>query len=138
VVGRDPKQPRFVGDMPHGWVASDFVRAALDLFIYEREGDQALVLAAGVRPEWLEGAGVSVTNVRTPYGPVNYSLRRQGRDLVFEVADSAQVPPGGFVLLWPDGGSPTGSTRVNGEAAQWHGGELRVHALPAKVVVGPE
>jgi hypothetical protein len=32
VVGRDARQPRFVGDMPHGWVASDFIRAALDLF----------------------------------------------------------------------------------------------------------
>ena len=48
VVGRDPREPRFIGDMPHGWVASDFIRSALDLFAYERDGDHALVLAAGV------------------------------------------------------------------------------------------
>ena len=48
VVGREPRQPRFVGDMPHGWVASDFIRSALDLFAYEREADNALVLAAGL------------------------------------------------------------------------------------------
>ena len=39
------RQPRFVGDMPHGWVASDFIRAVLDLFAYERDGDDALVIA---------------------------------------------------------------------------------------------
>ena len=49
VVGRDPRQPRFVGDMPHAWVASDFIRAALDLFAYERDADHAIVLAAASR-----------------------------------------------------------------------------------------
>jgi hypothetical protein len=137
VVGRDPRQPRFVGDMPHGWVASDFIRAALDLFVYEREGDQALVLAGGVPPEWLEGSGVTVKDVRTPYGLVRYSLRREGRNLVLQMADGARVPPGGFVLVWPGRRSPR-DTRVNGRAAQWHGSELRFHELPAKVVVGPE
>ena len=66
VVGRDPRQPRFVGDMPHGWVASDFIRAALDLFAYERDGDDALVLAAGVPAAWLDGAGIAMRGLRTP------------------------------------------------------------------------
>lgn len=48
VVGREVRKPRFVGDMPHGWVASDFIRSALDLFAYERDADNALVLAAGL------------------------------------------------------------------------------------------
>ena len=52
--------------MPHGWVASDFIRAVLDLFAYEREGDQALVLAAGVPPAWLAGPGITVKGLRTP------------------------------------------------------------------------
>jgi hypothetical protein len=138
VVGRDPRQPRFVGDMPHGWVASDFIRAALDLFVYEREGEQALVLAGGVPPEWLEGSGITVKDVRTPYGPLSYSLRREGRNLVLQMPEGARVPPGGFVFVWPGRRPPPRNTRVNGEAAQWHGSELRFHALPAKVVVGPE
>jgi hypothetical protein len=120
VIGRDPKQPRFVGDMPHGWVASDFIRAALDLFVYEREGDQALVLAGGVAREWLEGAGVVVKNVRTPYGPLSYSLKRDGSNLVLQIPEGGRVPPGGFVFAWP------------GRR------EARIHALPAKVIVGPE
>ena len=57
VVGRDPRKTRFVGDMPHGWIASDFIRAALDLFAYERDTDNALVLAAGLT---LLAAGVAL------------------------------------------------------------------------------
>jgi len=30
VVRRDPRAPGFIGDMPHAWIASDFVRAMLD------------------------------------------------------------------------------------------------------------
>ena len=39
VVVRDAREPRFLGDMPHGWVASDQIRSVLDLFAYEDEGE---------------------------------------------------------------------------------------------------
>ena len=43
--------------MSHGWVASDCIRSALDLFAYERESDSALVQAAGLTR--LNGKAVS-------------------------------------------------------------------------------
>jgi hypothetical protein len=135
VVGRDPRQPRFVGDMPHGWVASDFIRSALDLFAYEREVDQALVLGAGIPPEWLDGSGVTVKDLRTPYGPLSYSLKREGASVVLQVAASPQMPAGGMVFVWPGKQPPPGDVRVNGKAASWHGTELRLDVLPATVVV---
>ena len=63
--------------MPHAWVASDFVRSALDLFAYEC--DDALVLAAGVPADWFDGDGIGIgTCVRR--GPLSFRLRRvQGR-----------------------------------------------------------
>jgi hypothetical protein len=134
VVGRDPRQPRFVGDLPHGWVASDFIRAVLDLFAYEREVDQSLVLAGGIPPQWLEGSGVTVKDLRTPYGLVSYSLKNDGGRLVLQVAGS-QVPPGGVVFVWPGTQPPPRDVRVNGKPAQWHATELRVRELPARVVI---
>jgi hypothetical protein len=134
VVGRDPQQPRFVGDLPHGWVASDFIRSALDLFAYEREGDQALVLAAGVPPDWLDGSGVTLKNLRTPYGLLGYSLKKQGRSVVLHVPGGPRVPPGGFVLVWP-GERPPRTAQINGRAATWQGTELRFHEVPAKIVI---
>jgi hypothetical protein len=135
VVGRDPRQPRFVGDMPHGWVASDFIRAALDLFVYERERDQALVLAAGVPAAWLEGPGVTVTDLRTPYGLLRYSLKREGETLVMRLTGGTRMPPGGFVFVWPGRQAPPVGARVNGKAARWNGSELHFAELPARIVV---
>ena len=137
VVGREPRQPRFVGDMPHGWVASDFIRAALDLFAYEREHDEALVLAAGVPARWLHGEGVRVRELRTPYGRLSYHLKKEEGHVVLHVEGGSQAPPGGFVLAWP-GSRPPGDTRVNGRVVHWHGEELRFHDVPATVTVRAE
>jgi len=134
VVGRDPHRPRFVGDLPHGWVASDFIRAVLDLFVYEREADQSLVLAAGVPTEWLGGSGIAVKDLRTPYGLVSYSLKHQGGRLLLQVTGS-HVPPGGFVLVWPGPQPPPKSLRINGQSVRWRGNEARVHKVPAGVVI---
>jgi hypothetical protein len=134
VVHRDPKQPRFVGDMPHGWIASDYIRAALDLFAYEREHDEVVVLASGVPAAWLDGPGVAVKELRTPYGRLSYSLKRDGPRVVLQVSGQAP-PPGGFAFVWPGTEAPRGETRVNGKSARWDGAELRFRELPATVVV---
>ena len=136
VIGREARQPRFVGDLPHGWIASDFMRATLDLFAYERDGDHALVLAAGVPPAWLREGGVTVKALRTPYGPLSYSLRRVGDTVVLHVSGSSRVPPGGFVLAWPGPEAVPRQGRVNGRPVRWQGSELRFHELPARVVIG--
>jgi len=98
VVGREPRKPRFVGDMPHAWVASDYVRAVLDLFAYEREDEQAMVLAAGIPDAWIAAGGVSIDGLRTPWGPLGYTLRREGNANVLEISAASARPPGGFVL----------------------------------------
>jgi hypothetical protein len=104
VVGKAPREPRFLGDMPHAWVHSDYARSALDLFAYEREvereDERAMVLAAGVPPAWLEGGGVAIGKLPTPWGPLSYALRVRGDELVLSLA-AAAVPPGGYVLPWP-------------------------------------
>ncbi len=133
VVGRKQREPRFLGDMPHAWVASDFIRAALDLLAYERTDDRALVIAAGMPPKWLDGAGVALEHLRTPYGELSYTLKRDGQRLVLSVGPSG-VPPGGIVLRWPYPGKP-GATSVNGAKAEWRGGELLLRAAPAEVAV---
>src|SRR5262249_22764894 len=86
VVGRDARRARFVGAMPHGWVASDFIPSVLDVFAYERGTDEALVLAAGVPTEWLRSATVGISNLRTPYGALSYTLRREAGRLVLTIA----------------------------------------------------
>jgi hypothetical protein len=132
VVGREPREPRFIGDMPHAWISSDYVRSALDLFAYARPAAQQLVLAAGIPPAWFEGQGIAIERLRTPYGALSFSARQQGKSLVLQLQTPA--PPGGFVIPWPFGGEP-GQALIDGKEAAWQGRELLVKAAPARVVL---
>jgi hypothetical protein len=132
VVAHDDHAAHFVGDLPHAWVASDFIRSVLDLFAYER-GD-AIVLAAGVPASWLDRTGVAIRGLRTPYGTLSYSLVRLGDRIVeLTLTANGSVPPGGFVLKgpWP---RPLHAT-VNGKPIDVRGGELRVDEVQARVVL---
>tara|TARA_R110001606_G_scaffold391201_2_gene558903 strand:+ start:125177 stop:128365 length:3189 start_codon:yes stop_codon:yes gene_type:complete len=128
VVGRDAREPRFIGDIPHAWISSDYIRSALDLLVYERDRDHALVLAAGVPTRWLETEpGVGIRGVRTAWGPVGYRFRREGRTYVLTIEPGA-TPPGGYAVQWPLGETPPGRVRIDGRPADWSGGWL---AIPA-------
>jgi hypothetical protein len=135
VVGRVVREPRFVGDLPHGWISSDYIRSALDMFAYEREDDHALIVADGIPASWLPGAGVVVRNLRTPYGPLGYAIRRRGGTISLDLDAGTALPPGGIVLRQPAAGWKAGRTTVNGQPADWPGGELRVRALPAHISI---
>ncbi|MTV39558.1 discoidin domain-containing protein [Duganella radicis] len=100
VVGRDARQPRFLGDMPHGWISSDYIRAALDSFAYERESDHALLLAEGIPIAWLRGEGVALHGLRTPYGPLSYTLAQQDDGVMLRVEAMPRMPPGGLIFSW--------------------------------------
>jgi hypothetical protein len=99
VVYRDQRAPSFLGDLPHTWVASDFIRSFLDLLAYERDSDQALVLAAGVPDSWLAAPGsVAVRRLPTPWGLLNYSLAAEGDSVRLKVGEGMKLPPGGIVF----------------------------------------
>ncbi|WP_144899248.1 discoidin domain-containing protein [Luteimonas cucumeris] len=134
VVARERRKPFFVGDLPHAWVASDFVRSALDMFAYVREIDDSIVLAAGVPVDWLDGEGIAIRGLRTAHGLLGYSLRRENGVLKLDIAEGLELPDGGLVLPWPYPGKP-GAATINGQPAQWQDGELRIRALPAKVEI---
>ena len=134
VVGWRYRQSRFIGDMPHGWVESDFIRSVLDLFAYERSSDRSIVLGRGIPSEWLDGEGVAIRELRTPYGSLSYSLRRNRGRAILEVDARSGLPPGGFVFAAPRGKRPVSAT-LNGKPVKWQNGELHITELPAMLVV---
>jgi hypothetical protein len=137
VVGRLPREQRFIGDIPHAWVASDFIRAALDLFAFERFSDHALVLGAGLTEPWLRGAGSSINGLRTAYGTLNLSLRRSGKAMVVNISGTAH-PPGGFVLALPSSTQRLVAT-INGRRARpaKDGLHISANGRAARIVVAP-
>jgi len=135
VARHDPRSSTFIGDMPHAWISSDYIRSALDMLAYDRERDGALVLAAGMPEAWMHAeGGVGVRALRTPYGPLSYSLRPEGRALRLTVEPGAR-PPGGFVLPhWGQGAPPV--ARQGGRTLSWTQGELRFDPARGPVTLG--
>lgn len=136
VVGREPRRPRFIGDMPHTWVASDYVRSFLDFFVYERESDRSLVLAAGIPESWISApGGVAVRGLKTRYGALDYSLVTSEGGIRMNLSGDLAVPPGGLVLSLP-AKIATGDSKatVNGRAVAAVGGEVVIRELPARVL----
>lgn len=136
VVWRDPDAPKFIGDMPHTWVGSEFLNAFRSMFVYERERDGALVLAAGVRPEWLEAPeGVSISGFPTEYGRVSYSLARKDGRLILDLEGPREMPPGG-ILLRSASARPVRTVTCDGRRHEGPPGrEVRLPGLPRRVVV---
>ncbi|HEY1140498.1 MAG TPA: discoidin domain-containing protein [Lysobacter sp.] len=130
VVSRTPRTPFFVGDLPHAWVESDYVRSVLDMFAYTRERDDALVIGAGLPAEWLEGEGVSVDGLRTPQGTLSYSLKAEGNTLHLVLHKDLTLPKGGVVLSLPPQWQ---KARVRG--ATITNGEVRVTRIPAEITI---
>ncbi|TPG09975.1 hypothetical protein EAH84_13405 [Sphingomonas oligophenolica] len=126
VVGRSPRAIRFIGDMPHAWVASDFVRAALDLFAYEPGSDGAIVLGAGLDRDWLADGGVAIAGLRTTSGTLDFAMRTEGDGIVATIGGNAR-PHAGFALSWPLEGEP-GTATIDGRRASFINGALAIAA----------
>jgi len=135
VVSRTPRKPFFLGDLPHAWVASDFMRSALDMFAYHREADDRIVLAAGIPARWLGGEGIAIDGLRTPQGPFGYALRREKNHLMLDIAAGSVLPAGGAALPWPLADARPGRITVDGRPGEWRGDELWIPKGTYTVVV---
>ena len=111
IAWHDPRAPAHVGDLPHTWVAAEYILAVRSLFAYERASDRTLVLAAGLAPEWIADAGVQVTNMPTLYGSLSFSVRRLDTDtLRFEIGGGVTAK----IVIRPPLSAPLRSVSVNG------------------------
>jgi hypothetical protein len=131
VVMADPRKPHFLGDMPHAWIASDYVRSVLDMLAYEREADDALVLGAGLSEEWLAG-GVGVRRLSTRHGSLSYRVSPIPGGHVLELAGGVAPPRGGVRLAWPLPG-PLPRAIHEGKELRWVGRELVLPAGPSTI-----
>ncbi|HEY0953806.1 MAG TPA: hypothetical protein VGE36_03545 [Roseateles sp.] len=128
VVLPDAREPRFLGDMPHAWISSDYLRAALDLLAYEREATGSVVLGAGLSPAWRAAGDIVVTGLSTAWGRLDYRLlKRADGGWTLHIDRRPERLPGELRLAWP-GSAPL--PRANGEThgLTWQGREL---PLPA-------
>ncbi|HKQ56559.1 MAG TPA: discoidin domain-containing protein [Candidatus Eisenbacteria bacterium] len=138
VAYREKRAPKYVGDIPHTWVGSDFVRSVVDMFVYERGRDSALVVAAGVPWAWVaDSAGLAVHGLRTTSGPVSYTMRARAETVEVSLEPGPRLPRGGIVVI-PPARRPFTRATVNGVDTRVNAeGGVVVRALPARVVMSP-
>jgi hypothetical protein len=124
--------------MPHAWISSDFIRAALDLFAYERESDQALVLGAGLSADEWKAAGLAVQGLRTPWGALDWRITagEGGSRWRVEVKPLDREPPGGVWLAWPSS-LPKPVATADGQNLGWMGSMLRLPASGTELTLEP-
>ncbi len=136
VVQRGYRTPVFLGDLPHAWVGSDFIRSFLTGFAYEREQDRSLVLGAGLREAWLRSpGGAGVAGLRVAGGTISFQARAEPGQVSYQVSGTLDLPPGGIVVPWPLAGTFAEVT-VNGRPLPLPAGrEVVLRALPAEVVM---
>jgi len=89
------------GDMPHCWVAADYMNALRAFLLYE-EGNR-IVLGAGIPPEWLgPGKELSIDSAPTFFGTLSYALSVDSSAKLISVRMSGTArPPEGYVLRLP-------------------------------------
>jgi hypothetical protein len=133
---RDLRSPGHLGDVPHAWIGAEYVLAVLGMFAYERPSDAALVIAAGISDAWLD-AGVVVEGLATWWGPLRYSMRREGTHVLrIDAAPGLTMPPGGVVVSVPPSARPLVAVEVDGEPLDAFGADgVRLPRWPVSVVL---
>jgi hypothetical protein len=137
VVWKDERYPGFIGDMPHTWVGSDFINAVRAMFVYENEYDSSLVIAAGLKQEWIdEPGGISIENLPIYYGELSYSIQKQENMYAVNVYGNIELPPGNIVLKNFNSSKLLQKVFINGkESKSFTEDKIMIHEFPASVEI---
>lgn len=128
VVYSDREAGLFIGDMPHTWVGSDFLRSVRSMLVYERESDRTLVVGAGLNAEWL-AQGLSF-QLPTHYGTLALQVRSNGNTTAYSLSGALDSR---IALVLP---TADVDVKLNGKLVQAGSDrEVVIELLPAYVVI---
>ena len=132
ITWKDPRSPGHLGDVPHTWIAAEYLLAVASMVAAERDATASMVLASGMPWAWIsEDTGFSVQNLPTRYGPLDFLIRAHGVSTIrVEIGKSISLPPGGLTLTPP---LPQGARIVSVAAHQ--GGNAALDDEGASIVI---
>lgn len=134
VIWRDIKNPKFIGDMPHTWVGSDYINSVRAMFAYEREYDNSLIIGAGIKEDWLKSLqGVSIKDLPTYFGKLNYSMLQKDNTVEVKIDSGLKIEK--LIIISPLT-QKIKSVTVNGkEISSFTFNEVVTDHLPSSVVI---
>ncbi len=98
VVYSNERLGSYIGDMPHTWVGSGFVHAALSM-VFVDQGDQLRLFVATPR-HWLENDGITLRDVPTHFGPLDLDAKINGKTLNVAIGEGL-AGLSGIRIEWP-------------------------------------
>ncbi|MBN2093362.1 discoidin domain-containing protein [candidate division KSB1 bacterium] len=136
VVWRDKSTPKFIGDMPHTWVGSDYINAIRSFFAYEDENNNSLILGAGLPEEWINAPeGVSLKNLPTYYGSLNYSISKKQNFYELNLSGDLKIPSGKIIFKNFKNQLPK-LVRINGQNwLNFSYREIVIEEIPARIEI---
>jgi hypothetical protein len=90
VVWGDMRAPDYIGDMPHTWIAAEFVTAIRRMLL--REDGRTLELFRGAPDGWWDNDGVTLRDLPTAFGAVSLRARRGRSQATVDLALSGPPP----------------------------------------------
>jgi hypothetical protein len=133
---QNTRAPGHLGDVPHTWIAAEFMLAVASMVAGEREAGASLVLAAGLPWEWIaEDDGFGVSGLVTRFGRLDFALRVVGEDRMdFSIGAGIALPAGGVLIdpPLPPGTRIIAAIDGSGRALEIDGGRVRVTELPVR------
>lgn len=128
---RDPRAPGHLGDLPHTWIAAEYILSLITMVASECEADDSLVLAAGMPWRWI-AEGFSVRGLPTRHGLLDFSIAAQGASSIsLDIDGSIRLPSGGLFVQPP---LPANKRlRIQSRLVEESSARIRIDALPAKL-----
>jgi len=141
ITWRDARSPGHLGDVPHTWIAAEYLLAVASMVACEREDTASLVLASGMPWQWIAGEiGFAVNHLPTRFGTLDFKITAAGSHTIHvTVGGSIKMPPGGLTIAppLPHDMRILSATDSNGDAVaiDTSGESVAVLALPFQAVL---
>lgn len=100
-VTKTYREPTYLGDLPHGWVAAMYINAIRNMFACEY--NDSLLLGLGIDEKWFEReSGIGIKNFPTHYGELSYTIKKTGDNLLeIKISELRNMPKGGIIFNSP-------------------------------------
>jgi len=102
ITWRDPRSPGHLGDVPHTWIAAEYILALCSMVAAEREASASMVLASGMPWEWIsQENGFEVKNLTTRFGKLDFRIAAGTETIRVIVGGDMTLPAGGLHITPP-------------------------------------
>lgn len=136
VVWKNINEPRFIGDMPHTWVGSDYINSIRIMFVYEDDLDSTLVLGAGLKEEWLNSPeGINITNLPTYYGNISYSVKNIDDVYEINISGDIEIPKNKIIFKNFKDNKPSKVIVNEIESINFDQQNIFIDKIPAKILL---